>query len=489
MNILLLNAGSFCVNQTAIMPLGLISVATHLENIGHKVRLIDRAVEKCNMRKQLAEFRPDIVGVSAITFMSFSDAKKISKQVKQYGIPVVWGGQIPSLVPDLILNSGLVDYVVVGDGEIVMEELLQATAGKRSLRNIDGLVFVEDGQVVFNAEREPVDLAQLPILNFSFVDPEKYIVRNARCDRSLHIYSSKGCPGQCTYCYSSCFSKRKWRARPLAYVLSEIRWLQEHYCVDGVYFADDLISPNSGYLAEFCETMRKSGLDFYWGCNLRADSCTREELQMLYDAGCRWMFFGIESGSPERQKSIKKNLNLEKAKKTIHDCRDIGIAASVSFIVGYPDETREELKQTIRYMRGLDADVTAAGIFGVIPKSELFEYLVKTNRLEAPGSLREWEKLRWLNKIDKNFSAIPNLHLKVVANRTYYDIIFSKQTKDKEQVHFWFKRLLGQAVGFLKQATLKSVFLFVLSGIEFLKIVFYARGFPWIVREYGMDKK
>lgn len=487
MNILLLNAGSFCVNQTAIMPLGLISVATHLENKGHKVKLIDRAVEKCNIRKQLADFRPDIVGISAITFMSFSDAKKISKQVKQYGIPVVWGGQIPSLVPDLILNSGLVDYVVVGDGEIVMEELLQATAGKRSLRNIDGLVFVEDGQVVFNAEREPVDLAQLPILNFSFVDPEKYIVRNASCIRSLHIYSSKGCPGQCTYCYSSCFSKRKWRARPLAYVLSEIRWLQEHYCVDGVYFADDLISPNSGYLAEFCKSMRESGLNFFWGCNLRADSCTREDLLMLYDAGCRWMFFGIESGSPERQKLIKKRLDLEKAKETVRNCKDIGISASVSFIVGYPDETQEELMQTVRYMAELEADVTAAGIYGVIPQSELFEHLVKTRRLEVPETLREWEKLRWLDKLGKNFSKVPGLHLKVVANRTYYSIIFSKQGKGKQQVHFWFKRLFYQAVGFLKQATPKSVLLFVLSGVEFMKIVFYARCFPWVLKKYGLN--
>jgi predicted ABC-type transport system involved in lysophospholipase L1 biosynthesis ATPase subunit len=76
---MLLNAGSFCVNQTAIMPLGLISVATHLENIGHKVRLIDRPLKNVSAQA-MADFRPDIVGISAITFMSFSDAKKISKQ-------------------------------------------------------------------------------------------------------------------------------------------------------------------------------------------------------------------------------------------------------------------------------------------------------------------------------------------------------------------------------------------------------------------------
>lgn len=487
MKVLLINAGSLCVSQTPIMPLGLLSIATFLSNNGHEVKLIDRTVEKCNVKRVLESYRPDVVGISAITFMSFSDAIKISELVKKFNIPVVWGGQIPSLAPELVIDSKVVDYVVIGDGEIAMLELMDAIRNKASLRAVDGLVFIENNEIIINKDREMVDLSMLPIIDFNFVDPNKYIVENVSCKRSLHIYSSKGCPGQCTYCYSPCFSKRLWRARPMMYVLSEIRYLIQNYNLDGVYFADDLISPNGKYLFEFCKGLRESDLKFFWGCNLRADSCTKEELQMLFDSGCRWIFFGIESGTRERQKTIKKNLDLTKARQNISACKEIGITTTTSVIIGYPDETEKELKETIEYMLSLDSDVIIASMYGVIPKSELYDYLIENKRMEVPGSYQEWEKLKWLDKLGKNFSEVSGRDLKVIANWFTLSIIVSKSGKSKEDSHFWLKRLLRQAFGYFKAGTLKSLSMFFLAGFQFLQILYYAKMFPKTLKKYGLS--
>ncbi len=489
MKVLLINAGSYYVMQKTVIPLGLLSIATVLKEHGHEVQIYDRTVERGSIEKRLNKFSPDVVGISSLTFGSFRDAIKVSKAVKQRNLPVVWGGQIPSLVPEIVLQEESVDCVAIGDGEFVMLELVDAYEHKKPIATIDGLAYKENGEVIFTQARELADLADFPIIDWDFVDPSKYFIRNVSCKRTLHVYSSKGCPGQCTYCYSPCFSKRKWRARPMEHIISEIRFLVDKYKLDGIYFADDLISPNADYLKVFCSAVRESGINFYWGCNLRADTSSREELQMLYDAGCRWILFGIESGSKERQKSIKKQLDLDKAKLTIDWCNEIGILTTTTFIVGYPDETVEELKKTISYMLALPSDVKVTGTYGVIPKSELYDYLIEKGMIEKPQSYEEWEKLKWLDKMGKNFSSVPAIDLKVVVNWFFLMIIKTKSGKNKDKSHFWAKRLVGQTFDFFKMGTLKAVVLFFLSAQQFIKILFYATIFPGIRKKYGLHKK
>ncbi len=485
MKVLLINAGSYYVMQKTIIPLGLLSIATYLTNNGHTAMIYDRAIEGGSANKYMDSFFPDIVGISSLTFGSFPDAIKLSKLVRKRNIPVVWGGQIPSLVPEIVLQDGNADFVVMGDGEIALLDLINAITNKTSYHDIDGLAFIEDGEIIVNKQREFADLSQFPVIDWSFVDPRKYFIRNVNCKRTLHVYSSKGCPGQCTYCYNPCFSKGTWRARPMEHVLCEIKYLVDNYKVDGIYFADDLISPNKEYIYNFCKNIRESNIDFLWGCNLRADSCTKEELQMLYDSGCRWIFFGIESGSQERQKLIKKRLNLEKTKETIDNCSEIGISTTTSFIVGYPDETEDELKETVKYLIDLKSDVKIAAIYGVIPKSELYDNLVKNNRIEAPKTYNEWDKLKWLDKIGKNFSKVPGKDLKVIVNCVFLMIIGTKSGNTDEKSRFWLKRLFGQTFDLLKGGTIKSLVLFILSGAELLKIIYYSKFFPRIRKKYG----
>lgn len=489
MKVLLINAGSLCVTQKPIMPLGLLSIATYLKENGHSVRLIDRTVENKNVEKEIKSFEPDIVGVSLITFMDYSDAIKLSEIAKKYELPVVWGGQTPSLAPEQALGTKVVDFVVVGDGEIAMLELMNAINDGTPLREIAGLVFYDGNEIVRNEEREMVDLALFPIIDFTFIDPKKYLVRSFNCEKTLHIYSSKGCTGQCTYCYSPYFSKRLWRPRPIDYVVSEIKYLADHFDIDGITFADDIISPNEKYLSEFCKGMREGDFEVFWSCSLRADTCKKETLQMLYDSGCRSIFFGIESGSKKRQKTIKKNLDLDKTELTVNNCKEIGILTTTSFIVGYPGETEEELKDTIKYINKLNSDVKIAALYGVIPKSEMYEQLLEEKVIDAPQSHKEWEALLRIDKVGRNFSKISDRELRVIQNYFLFRIITDKQGANDEKSRLWFKRLVHQTFDILKIGSFKALYMFILSGLRFLQIVFYATMFPGVREKYGLKKR
>ena len=488
MRVLLLRPIPEYIKEKFILPLGLLSIATYLSNNGHTVKIFDRTVESGSMKKVLDAFDPDIVGISAISSKSFLNAVRKARLAKKRKIPVVLGGPTPSLIPEVILDSGAVDYVVIGEGEITFLELVNALRDKKPVRDIKGLAYMENGKAVFTPEREPADLADLPVIDFRFVDPNKYIVTNVNDKRILHTYASKGCPGNCSFCYNSCFSKGVWRPRPPEYFLAEIRYLLENCAIDGVYFVDDLLSRNSRHLSELCGKIAASGLRFEWGCDMRADRCSEEDLRMMYDAGCRWIFFGIETGSPERQRIIRKNLDLDKAKITIDHCREIGIVATTSFMIGLPDSTEEHIKETIKYAESIHSDVKVLSSFGPIPKTEIYDDLVQNKRLQPKLTYKEWGRMKWFDTFGVNYTKVPTKEIKVITSCFFAAIVTKKHNVRGVKKNTSVKKIVNQVVYIIKRRHLKSLWLLFLGGIEFLHILYYAHMFPKIRRKYGLGR-
>lgn len=490
MKILLINAEPYHIKYKSAIPLGLLSIATYLKDRDYQVKIYDRTVNKTKLSKQLSDFSPDIVGVSAPSFKAFEDAVKVSRAVKKRGLPVIWGGAITSLVPDIVLKSGVVDYVVMGEGELTFHELIKNLASpKGDVGDVDGIAYLKGGEVIVNRERDFADLGDLPIIDFSFVNPEDYFVENFGCKKMLHIYASKGCICKCTYCYNPYYSKCIWRPRPSHYYLSEIKYLIENHGMDGVCFADDLLVPNSKTLLEFVNNIVDSGLKFVWGGEFRADMTSKESLQLLYDSGCRWLYFGIESGTPERQEKIKKKLNLDKAKDLVSHCSKVGIATSASFIMNYPDSDEEELKQSVAYMKELGADITLASFYGPIPKSEIYEELLKTGRMRVPKNYKEWRKIKMMDLIGENFSNIPTRDLKVVSAHYLMRNFLWKDPQGKKQSRLNFKKAFSRVFDLIFKGGIQSIKLLFLAASEFIHILFYAYAYPRILAKYNLKNK
>lgn len=486
MKVLLINPEAFHIKHKAAIPLGLLSIATYLEQHGHTVKLYDRTVDGGSLKSLLGSFSPDIAGVAAPAFKCFKDAVKVSRILRKRGIPVVWGGAIPSLIPETVLQSGVVDFVVRGEGELTFLDLINTLPAQTTMRAVDGLSFIENGEIVMNKDRDFADLADLPIIDFRFTDPKKYFVENIGCRKMLHVYASKGCVCQCTYCYNPYYSKCVWRQRPVEYYLSEIRYLVETCGMDGVCFADDLLSPNNAHLTALCDHIAESGIEFIWGGEFRADMPSEENLQRMYDTGCRWIYFGIESGCEQRQALIKKRLNLNKAKQVIENCREIGIVTSTSFILNYPDQTQEELRETVQYMKSLKADLLIPSFFGPIPKTELCDALVDEGRFTPPSSLREWNRVKMMDIFGVNYSCIPDRELKVVSSFFYCKNLFWKDPGSQSASRVNMKKALRRVFEMFVKMNGKSLHLIALSIKEVSVVLFYAYFFPSIRKKYDL---
>lgn len=483
MRVLLINTLPDFVKQRVTVPLGLLSIATYLSKNGHTVKVFDRTVRSVGLQKHLRTFRPDIVGLSVISSKSYSDARKISIVIKKRGIPVVVGGIAPSLNPEVMLGSAVADYVVIGEGEITLLALLEALTANKPLRGIEGLAFRENGEVVVNKERKPADLADLPVTDFRFVNPRDYFVSssggNLTRDKMLHVYSSKGCVYRCAYCYNTCFENNGWRARPPEYFLREIKCLIEDYGADSIFFADDLMIPSREYADYICGKIKESGMAFLWGCDVRADMCTKEMLDTMYDAGCRWLFVGIESGSERMQRMINKKKNLRKAKETIDYCKEIGIATTTSFMIGLPDETEDDLRDTVRFAQKLNSDIKVLFYFGPVPKSELHNRLAESGRLKPAKSFRDWSRLKFFDTIGPNYTKVTDKELKVINSVCFMSMV---------QIGYNPKMFFRQAWYILKRFSLKSVLLEFKLACELLSMIWYASAYPGIRSKYGFER-
>lgn len=486
--ILLVNAATTYVKQKAPLPLGLLSVATHLKNNGHEVRIYDRAVEGGGFEGILKRFSPGLVGISVPGGMSFADALKLSGTAKKRGVPVVWGGPMASLVPGLALQSGVVDFVALGDGEPTLLALADALSAGKSAENIAGLAMLRGGEPLVNPPAEPADLAGLPVIDFTFVDPSKYFFKNRSCERMLHVYASKGCTGTCAFCYNSGLAKGCWRQRPLEYVIEELRWLKEHVRIDGVYFVDDLIAPDRETLARFCRALIASDLGIAWSCDIRADLFEREDFFLMAQAGCRWVMCGIESGTPAGQRQIKKYLDLDKAKDTMRWCAEAGIFTTATFITGLPDQSEEDLKQSVAYMRSLGAKTVIGGIFGPFPETEMTLALAAQGRMRMPATLEEWSSAATMHTLGNNFSQVPSRELRVIVNRCLYLVMFNRYELGGAQKRVWLKRLAFQLREMLRRGNLRSLLLALISAKELLEIFWFALMYPGIVKKYALGK-
>lgn len=487
MRVLLVNAVSYYVKQKAAIPLGLLSLATVLKENGHTVEVFDRAVCSGSARGRIGRFKPDIVGVSSLGIKSFPDAMKVSKAAKSRGIPVVWGGHIPSLIPGLVLGSGLADYVAVGDGEPVLTALLGALAAKTPPRGIPGLAWLDNGAIVVNPSQSPRSLSEYPVIDFGFVRVEDYFVRNAPCRRMLHVYSSRGCTGSCAYCYSPAHCSGRWRPRPVENVISELKTLKDNFGIDGFYFVDDLFAPGAARVREVCNALSASGLNLLWSCDMRTDLCDEALLRGMYAAGCRWIFFGVESGSPERQQSVGKHLAIPAMEEVLRWCRDIGIWTTASFVIGFPGEEEAELKQTLAFVGRLPADVKLAAMYGPMPGSEMTEELIASGRLERPAHWRQWLNLAVIDTLGAGFSPVPSRELKVIANYFFLSIFLTKKAAGgKRASRVWVKRVASLGADILRRGGWRNLLLLLLSAWEFAQIVWYALMFPGIRKKYAL---
>jgi len=488
LKVLLINPATKINARAPSCPLGLLSIASYLNAKGHSVKIVDQTVKKENIEKHIKSFNPDIVGVSVISSMVSKAAVKASKVAKKYDKPVVWGGQIISALPDLGFKEGCVDFIVIGEGEITFLELIDTIETGGSFSNIDGLAYLEDGKMRINRQRDFADLSTFPVIDWSLIDPGKYFQLFFGCKKMLYLYASKGCPAACTFCFNHKFHRSTQRRRPMKHVVDEIEYLIKNCGIDSVNFADEFWHPGKEGMQIFFELIKQRKLDFVWGVQTRLGVFNRNDLQQMYDAGCRWILFGIESGCKERIVNIKKGIDLNKAKETFDNCREIGITTQSAFIIGYPDETEEELKETIRFALELNANLCPFTILYLQPGAELFDLAVSCGKCAPPESLKELSLQYTGDSLNANLSKVSGKELKVIHYYTQWSAFTDKKSINSNSFGIA-KKMMFDTFQKIFRYGFTSFFVGIfVSAKQFLTVLWYANAYPKVLRKYGLNK-
>ena len=387
-------------------PLGLLSVGTPVSLSGYTVRIIDQRIEPDWRFLLIRELEQDpiCVGISTMTGPQLQFALEISRIAKEHGsAPVVWGGVHPSLLPEQTLQNENIDIVVQGEGEQTFLELVQALEGKRSLRSVQGIWYKEKGHMKATETRPFVDLNQLPPLSFDLLDIEKY--RRVMFGIShQNFFTSRGCPGQCTFCFNTVFNRRRWRAMEPDLVVKRIKDFANKHHVRGLIINDSNFFVDMDRGRSILKGIIRENMGIVIS-KLNIDpgilnKMTRDDFALLEQAGCRRFSAAIESGSEKVRALIKKPLDVERLLEKNRQLSRTPIVPSYPFMMGFPTETRDDLTESISLAFQLVTENPNASIsfniYTPYPGTELFDVAVKCG-LHVPQRIEDWVPFNYRN--------------------------------------------------------------------------------------------
>ena len=371
--------------------MGLLYLASKLESEGVEVSIYDALVDfswadvKPDGRgeyhigaswqaiaSRVRDCRPAIVGVTN-PYSDIADyTVKTAAEAKHTnpGIVTVVGGPHPTSYPQgFLAEGGPVDYVVRGEGELTMSNLVRAVGAKSSVEAIPGISYVRGGQVCSNPPAPFVDnLDDLPLPAYHLVPmeryfqlvgagyPSRYTFEYRGSEREVSVVTSRGCPFRCVYCGNHLHMGRRWRANSVPYVLRHLDLLVSRYGVRHVHIEDDNIGLKTERFEALLDGIAAKGWDITWDTSngIRFEGLGRELLRKIKDSGCTYLEFGIDAGNQKVLDTVvKKNLNLTDVIQAVSFCKSIGLDTHGLYVVGFPGETRLEIRDTFEFAKML----------------------------------------------------------------------------------------------------------------------------------------
>jgi radical SAM superfamily enzyme YgiQ (UPF0313 family) len=355
----------------AIPRLGSVLLATILRNQGLEVKVVVEEISQPHLNS--LDFQPDLVCISSLTSTT-PRALQLGDYYRQQGIPVAMGGPHPSFMPEEGLDHA--DFVVCGEGDEALPELIEALQGKRSLASVGNLCYRDNGAIRKNPWRPFFkDLDTLPIPDYRLIHgwrPGKQAV--------ISIATSRGCPFGCRFCSVILLFGRQFRYNSIDRVIDEIR--QNGSQAQHIFFCDDNFTADLQRSKQLMERIIAEGLKVEWSAQVRVEAARDQELlQLMARSGCFMVFIGLESINPATLKAFKKAQTVEDIREAVTTFHRHGIGVHGMFVFGSEEDTIQVLRDTVDFSHEIDVDSLQYLILTPIPGTPIYDDLASENRL------------------------------------------------------------------------------------------------------------
>ena len=340
-------------------PLGILYLCSHLRSKGFDVDVFDTTFSS---REELFRFlrteTPSVLGLYT-NLMTRGNIIEILRVARESGWRTVVGGPEPGAYTVEYLQEGA-DFVVSGEGELTMEELLLGLrSGISDFSGIAGFSFMLYGHLHQGTPREQIanlDLQPWPARDA--IDIQRYVEtwRTHHNAGSVNLITARGCPFRCNWCSHQVFGQSHRRRDPVL-VVDEVEWLLGKYLPDMIWVSDDVFTINHAWLRTYAAEMKRRGLHIPFECISRADRLNSEMLDLLAELGCFRLWIGSESGSQRILDSMERGVKIEQVQNAVHMCRERGIQSGMFLMWGYEGEELDDIEATIRHVSVSKPDV------------------------------------------------------------------------------------------------------------------------------------
>ncbi len=451
--------------QKYYFPLALLHIGSILDPEKYEVVIIDEQVEQ-NYIELVRSHIDDAVclGVSAITGKCLKQAIRASEEAKDKNpnIKVIWGGWHASLFSTMLLKDvPSIDLVVQGQGEITFKETIESIVKNGGFKNINGLIYREGEEIIKNPPRAIVDMNTLPAVNYDLVDAEKYFT--IKGIRQLDYFSSIGCVFRCEFCADPKIFNRKWNAIKAPRMYEELSQLTEKYNLEDIQIQDECFFIDKKRTLEFAKLLLNNDTIIPWEALIRVDQAKRlkdDEFELLIKSGFKRVYVGVEAGSQKMLDWMKKDIKIEQVYEFAERCNNYNIFPGFSFIVGFPNESIESIKETLRV--AVDLQLMNPNFrtfifhYKPFPGSPISDEAARIG-FEIPKNTYEWSEFEsnysYENKIDKEtYELVENVKysIKLLENIRTRNFLISQiirwRLKKKYFKHFYERRLFKERV-------------------------------------------
>jgi anaerobic magnesium-protoporphyrin IX monomethyl ester cyclase len=381
-NVLLVNPpastplGMVCAATILIPPMGLAYLASMVRRAGYRPSILDMRAPGNGKARFIEEFerlRPRVVGFSVMTDF-VTNALRLARIVKRLDPEcwVVFGGPHPGYRAEEILHTGVVDVVAIkGDGEEVFREICDAAydgdrGDRAQLARIGGVVYREGMEIVRTPARGLLmNLDQIPWPAWDVLRLEDYNVPL--------VHSTRGCVGHCKFCCEGVGAVNRLRFRSIDHVMEEIDYLYGRG-VRMLSFSDDNFVSGRKRLDELCRALAGRFPGLHWTCETRVDTTSLDDLRLMYEAGCRSVHFGVESISKKTLDELGKRYHLDQVVERVALAAELGITNFLTFVIGLPNETEEQIRDSFATALELKKKYRAICAFSILTPYPGSEY-------------------------------------------------------------------------------------------------------------------